>query len=124
MRAPAGQRWRSSLLALTLAFTIGCDQLSKGIAARRLAGGGAVEALGGSIRFQLAENRGAFLGMGDRLPEGARVGLLVVLVGVGLGAGAAFLFRDRRRRLARPSGWPSFWAAASGTSWTAWSEGP
>ena len=93
MIRPFGRR--TAALVFAMAATVGCDQAAKHVAARRLAGGGAVEVLFGTARFQLAENRGGFLGLGGRLPEAARRGLFVGLTGAGLLGGAALLVRRR-----------------------------
>lgn len=86
---------RAGALALTVLATLGCDRLSKDLAARLLAGG-RVEWLGGLMRFQLAENRGAFLGMGDSLPDGLRFTAFVAAIGLALAAAFAWLLRERR----------------------------
>lgn len=91
---------RTAVLLFAIAATAGCDQAAKQIAARRLSEGGAVEVLFGAARFELAENRGGFLGLGGRLPEDARRGLFVGLTGAGLLGGAALLVRRRRIALA------------------------
>ena len=74
---------------------MGADQLSKRIAERVLAQRGPIEVLHGAVRFQLAENRGAFLGLGDRLPGSARAILFVAAVGTMLAVALVFLLRAR-----------------------------
>lgn len=71
---------RAALLLVVLGFgVVGCDQASKEVARSRLEGEPKVELLGGVVTMAYAENPGAFLGLGDRLPDGARVALLVVM---------------------------------------------
>ncbi len=91
MRRRAG---RGALL-LTLGLTVAADQSSKRVAERVLPARGPVEVLGGALRFELATNRGAFLGLGNALPGSARAVLFVVAVGIGLAAALAFLLRAR-----------------------------
>lgn len=92
---------RQFTLLLTIALTVGCDRASKVLAARLLPGAEPADILGGALRFELAENRGAFLGLGRRLPENARAVLFVVAVGVGLVAALVFLLRARDGPLRR-----------------------
>ena len=86
---------RQFTLLLTIALTVSCDRASKVLAARLLPGAEPAEVLGGALRFELAENRGAFLGLGHRLPESARAVLFVVAVGIGLAVALGFLLRAR-----------------------------
>jgi signal peptidase II len=89
---PGGRR---GALLLAIGLTVGLDRISKRIAERVLPGRGPIEVFGGAVRLQLAENRGAFLGLGGRLPGHARAALFVVAVGLGLAAALAFLLRER-----------------------------
>jgi signal peptidase II len=91
----AVERAGRGALLLTLGLTVGGDQISKRIAERVLPARGPVEVLHGALRFELASNRGAFLGLGNRLPGNARAVLFVVAVGIGLFAALAFLLRTR-----------------------------
>ena len=87
---------RSALLLLLLGVgMVGCDQASKEVAQSRLEGEPNVHLLGGVVTMAYAENPGAFLGLGDDLPDGARVALLVV---VNLGILAALGWWAFRRR--------------------------
>lgn len=57
-----------------------------------------MELLGGILRLRLAENRGAFLSFGERLPEAVRFAVFVILVGAGLlGALVWLLWRAAQR---------------------------
>ncbi len=86
---------RRAGLALTVLATIAADRLSKEIAIRLLSGRPPVEWLGGLVRLSLAENRGAFLSAGGRLPEGMRFILFVAAVGLALFAALAVLLAHR-----------------------------
>jgi signal peptidase II len=90
-----GRRAGREALLLTLGLTVAADQSSKRIAERVLPARGPVEVLRGAVRFQLAENRGAFLGLGDRLPGNARAILFVAAVGMMLAVALVFLLRAR-----------------------------
>lgn len=73
---------RILLVLLTVFCCIGCDQATKAVAHERLPRGEVVSLAGDTVRLQYAENRGAFLSLGDRLSEGWRTLLLVDLVAV------------------------------------------
>lgn len=64
----------------------------------RLSGRPAIELLGGLLRVALVENVGAFLSLGERLPEPVRFIVFVVLVGVGLLAASVWLLRGAGSR--------------------------
>ncbi len=76
------------LLCMGLALTtIGCDQVTKRIAAVELADGARQSMLHDTVRLQYAENPGAFLGLGDSLPPAIRTWVLgsatvLLLIGV------------------------------------------
>jgi signal peptidase II len=70
---------RLMAVVVILASCVGCDQFTKHIAQARLKGRPAASYCGDVFRLQYAENPGAFLGLGDRLPAAARS---LVLVGV------------------------------------------
>jgi len=73
--------------AFNISFlTIGIDQISKIWAVNTFKGEPPIIFLNDFFRFQYAENRGAFLGMGSQLPEAVRVGVMIFLVAIMLGA--------------------------------------
>ncbi|MDX1388155.1 MAG: signal peptidase II [Acidobacteriota bacterium] len=82
------------LLAIVLTC-VGCDQATKTLATRHLAGGDTLSFLGGTVRLEYAENTGSFLGLGSSLPEAVRFWIFTVLVGVGLLALLVYLIRAR-----------------------------
>lgn len=90
---------RAILVILVLCSCIACDQTTKSIAREHLAASHAISYLGDLFRFQYAENRGAFLGMGSGLPENLRTGFLIVLVGIMLTGMLVFTFVRRQLRL-------------------------
>jgi signal peptidase II len=92
--SPASWR-RAAGVALALALTVAADQAAKLLARSRLAGSPPVWRLGGAVRFEYAENRGAFLSLGESLPQSVRFALFVLLVGAALAAALLFALRAR-----------------------------
>jgi len=72
---------RAALIILVLCSCVGCDQVTKTVASTHLPSSQPILLLSGLFRFQYTENKGAFLGLGARLPEPVRFWLLIVLVG-------------------------------------------
>jgi signal peptidase II len=84
------------VLALALLLTtIGCDRVTKHLAATNLEDMPARSYIAGTLRLEYAENTGAFLGVGSGLPEWAQISLLRIGVGLAL---AALAFTALRRR--------------------------
>lgn len=87
MSARAARSARLLLLSAIVSAFVGCDQLTKQLAIDRLSDAPAVSLLQDTVRLQYAENPGAFLGLGTRLPHSMRAFLLtginlLLLVGV------------------------------------------
>lgn len=80
-----------------LLLTVGLDQATKQLAVRTLKGTPPTSHLGGVLRIEYAENPGAFLGLGGRLP--AEVGFWVFVLGMAaiLTGLAVWLLRSRRQ---------------------------
>lgn len=72
---------RLVIVAVFLVTSIGCDQATKRIATQSLKDGSGHSFLGDTFRLTYAENIGAFLSLGENLPEAARFWILTVLVG-------------------------------------------
>lgn len=70
-------RWRLAALALIMLSCIGCDQAAKALARESLTRIGSFSLLGDTVRFQYAENQGAFLSLGSSLPDHLRSLLFV-----------------------------------------------
>ncbi len=70
---------RLALIVFLLCVLIGCDQATKKIAERYLASSPPISLMGDMFRFQYAENKGAFLSLGARLPKSASFLVLIVL---------------------------------------------
>jgi len=80
---------RALLVSVLFLGCIGCDQVTKAIARDQLVLGDSHSLLGDSFRLTLAENPGAFLSIGESLPDDIRSA--VFLVGVGLASLGALL---------------------------------
>jgi signal peptidase II len=89
------------LLILLGVGTVGCDQATKRAAVLHLEGEPDIALFGGVVRVAYAENPGAFLGLGDELPAGARVALLVVVNLLILGVLGWWAFRRPQPMLIR-----------------------
>lgn len=72
---------RLTLMLLILLLCVGCDQTTKLAAESYLGTHGLVSYLGGTVRFQLAHNSGAFLSLGAALPAAIREGFFTLGVG-------------------------------------------
>jgi signal peptidase II len=79
------------LVLLTVLVCVGCDQASKAVATRHLAPDRVVSLAGDAVRLQYAQNRGAFLSLGDHLPERERAIVLTGAVGIFLAGFLAYL---------------------------------
>ena len=79
------------LVLLTVFACVGCDQVSKAAASQHLAHQPALSFAGDAVRLQYAENRGAFLSLGDQLPERERAIVFTGVVGVCLAGFLAYL---------------------------------
>ncbi len=66
------------LILVILCICVTCDQATKAIAKQHLAGMPTIYALGGTVMLHYSENAGAFLSLGARLPETARVWIFII----------------------------------------------
>ena len=88
-----------SVLLLLLATSFGCDQAAKLVAQATLSDSAPISYLNGLVRFEYAENSGAFLSLGSALPSSARFFLLEVLVGALLVLGIGLTVFSQRLSL-------------------------
>lgn len=86
---------RLLLSALVVVAFVCCDQATKALARETLAASPPVVLLGGAVRFQYAENPGAFLSLGAGLSPLWRFLLGVIVSGAALAALAVFILRSR-----------------------------
>lgn len=68
---------RIGIILLTLFACVGCDQVTKRIAHHHLSLGATVSLLNDTVRLQYAENPGAFLSLGQGLPDAVRQTLFI-----------------------------------------------
>ena len=90
---------RLLLVSALLIGCVGCDQISKHVVRNHMTLAESHSYLGDTLRLLYVENTGAFLSLGDSLPESARIALLqggVGLIVLGLLWAAAFS-RDMNR---------------------------
>lgn len=85
--SPLTRRTVRLLCLILTVSTIGCDQVTKQIAADQLADGSRRSLWHDAVRLQYTENPGAFLGLGGSLPPSIRTPVLagatlVLLLGV------------------------------------------
>ena len=73
---------RLSAVIVLLVSCVGCDLLTKHVAQSHLKGQPPHSYLGDMVRLQYAENPGAFLGLGQQMPDAVRWGVLVVVNGL------------------------------------------
>ena len=70
------------VLVVAITSTIGCDRVTKHVAAASLSDGHVRSYLSDTIRLQYVENTGGFLGLGAELPESVRMTLFTAITGV------------------------------------------
>ena len=70
---------RVFLILLVISVNIGCDQVSKSIVRHNIAYNQTIEVIDRNLILTKVENTGAFLSLGDELPQPARSILLVLL---------------------------------------------
>jgi signal peptidase II len=87
-------RTRVALFAAVLIACIGCDHASKLAATALLEPAESVSLASGALRFELAYNEGAFLGLGGALPPALRMLVLGALVPLALGVFVVRLLRS------------------------------
>lgn len=104
------------ILAL-LASCVGCDQVTKRVAAEQLKDAGVISYFGDFFRLAYAENRGAFLGFGSAWPEPWRWLAFTLLATVVVVASLVWLVArllGRRRRKLALAEWAMALIAAGG----------
>jgi signal peptidase II len=86
--------WRRyALILIIVVCCVGCDQATKALARETLSGRPPISLLGGVIHLEHAENLGAFMSLGARLPAQARFLLGVVFSGAMLIVALVFALR-------------------------------
>lgn len=85
--------YRLILILAVIGCCIGIDQAAKVVARRTLASSAPISLLGGLVIFEYAENTGAFMSLGARLPVQVRTVLWIGIVGVMMIVGLVYLVR-------------------------------
>ena len=102
-------------LLVTIGATIGCDRVTKHVAATTLAGTPGRSFLADMVRLEYVENTGGFLGLGATLPPAARTALFTIGTGLLLFVLTVTAIRHRW------SGWPllglSLLVAGGASNW-------
>jgi signal peptidase II len=73
---------RKFAFCLLMLSTVGCDRLTKHVAATRLAGTSGRSYLASTVRLEYAENAGAFMSLGAELPQWIRTAMFTIGPGV------------------------------------------
>lgn len=76
---------RTLLILLILISNVGCDQVTKNIIRDRIDYNEQIDLMGNFLTLTKVENSGAFLSIGDSLPQPAKILLLTVLPVILLG---------------------------------------
>ena len=86
---------KSLALLLLVVMTIGCDRVTKQLAAEHLAGEPTRSFLADTFRLTYAENLGGFLSLGAGMPSALRSAVFTVVTGALLILLAVFAWRQR-----------------------------
>jgi len=86
---------RSVVIFSILVMNIGCDQISKRIVRQQVYEYQEISIIKNYVTLTKVENEGAFLSLGQRLPDAVRFTLLTLLPLIVLGFGVGFLFVKR-----------------------------
>lgn len=89
---------RCCVVLLLVAGTLGCDGVTKHLAAEKLSGLPVQSFFADTIRLSYAENTGGFLSLGETLPEWVRTTLFTVFTGALLFLLFAFAWRSGWQR--------------------------
>ncbi len=90
------RRVRMVVLAVVMVAGIGCDQGTKRLAQAHLRASPSTSYLADTVRLTYAENPGAFLSLGARLPQPWREGVFTWAVAALLAGLGAFALRKRQ----------------------------
>jgi signal peptidase II len=86
---------RAVVIFALLAINVGCDQISKSIVRNRIGEHEQISVIDNYVRLMRVENEGAFLSLGDSLPNVVRFILLSLFPLAVLGFGIGYLFLKR-----------------------------
>lgn len=86
---------RTLLIVAVLASNVGCDQISKNIVRQNISYHEQIFLIDDYLTLTKTENTGAFLGLGDSLPEPLKLFLLTILPLLLLGFSLIFLIKKK-----------------------------
>lgn len=86
---------RAIIIFTILAINVGCDQISKSIARKRIHKDEQISVVDNYVTLMRVENKGAFLSLGNSLPKMVRFIFLSILPLVILGFGIGYLFTKK-----------------------------
>ena len=87
---------RNLAIITVLLSNIGCDQISKNVARDNIDYGQSISVLSNWLTLTKVENSGAFLSLGDNLPNFLKIPLLVIIPTLVLIGMIAFVLRNRK----------------------------
>lgn len=87
--------FRAVVIFAVLAINVGCDQISKSIVRNRIEDHEQISVVDRYVTLMRVENRGAFLSLGDSLPNVVRFILLSLFPLAILGFGIGYLFTKK-----------------------------
>jgi signal peptidase II len=86
---------RAIIIFVILAINVGCDQISKSIARKRIHKDEQISVVDNYVTLMRVENKGAFLSLGNSLPKMVRFIFLSLLPLAILGFGIGYLFTKK-----------------------------
>lgn len=87
--------FRTLIILLILLCNVGCDQVSKQVVRHKLEYNQEIGLLNKHLTITKVENSGAFLSLGDNLPNPWRFGLLTLIPLLVLGFASAYMFMQK-----------------------------
>ncbi len=87
---------RTAIILIILLSCVGCDQATKTIARQSLAKAEPIRLFHDTVRLQYAENPGAFLSLGAKIPEHLRFWVFTFLVAAFLIGMSIYLIRSKK----------------------------
>ncbi|XOV94343.1 MAG: signal peptidase II [Bacteroidota bacterium] len=94
------QRGIRNLIVITVLFSnIGCDQISKSVARENIDYGQRIAVISNYLTLTKVENSGAFLGLGDNLPNILKISLLTIIPSIIMMGMMVFVLRKRKMDL-------------------------
>jgi signal peptidase II len=87
---------RSVIIIAVLLSNVGCDQITKTVARNNLAYGENISVISGYLTLTKVENAGAFMSLGNQLPDLIKIPLLMIIPALVLIAALIFILKKRQ----------------------------